>query len=306
MTAPNIYAHIPPVPSIGQYRMGLTLSPNAADVWINTTMDDGTRIVCAEPEGWEGLTFITPIDRAGGRDGGLVGPPSVAPRVLEIRGAMVSPDPGTLRARIRQLRAMLGKRKQVVWDQFEFGVGVRMGLVCYAEGDFRATPIMGDQNGGVATQISFNLVAANPPWKFGVGTAESECIGLPMTTVSGRTYNKTYSWNYGPFVNPGGVMNLFNRGDRDAFGVFSITGPVDFPVITNETTDEAFIVTSVIPDGQTVEIDTRTGVITPSNYRIAGRPFPLAPGNNTIRWRATSGTFDANAQLCVTWRPTWE
>lgn len=306
MTAPNVYAHIPEVPAIGQYRMGSDLSEAANDIWINTTLSDGTRIVCAEPRGWEGLTFITPIDRSGGRDGGLVGPPSVAPRVLEVRGAMVAPDPVTLRARIRQIRGMLGKRQQVVWDQYEFGVGVRMGLVCYAEGDFESTPIMGDQHGGVATQISFNLVAANPPWKFGTGTAQQQCMGLPQTTVSGRTYDKTYDWNYGPFVNPGGVMSLFNVGDRPAYGIFRITGPVDNPIVTNESTGDGFVLTSSVGAGQTVEIDTRTGVITPSNYRVAGRPFPLEPGNNTIRWRATSGTYNADATLCVIWRPTWE
>lgn len=301
----NINAHLPAVPLEGQYRMGPDLIAGVDDVWFNTTLDDGTHIVVGEPDGWEGLDFITPIDQAGGRDGGMSGPQSVAPRVLEISGAMVAPDAQTLRMRISGLRRMLGPRTTVVWEQYDFGVGVRMGMVCRAQGAFRAPPIMGDQRGGVATHFAFNLVAANPPWKLGTGSAQQACASLPSGSVSGRTYNKTYNFNYGAFTNPGGYLNADNMGDIDAWPIYTITGPVDFPVVTNEDTGEGFVITSTIGAGQTVTIDARTGIITPSTYRLAGRPFAIHPGANTIRWRATSGSFDPNAQLCATWRPTW-
>lgn len=310
MTAPgqllNPYAHIPDVPQEGQYRMGADLEFGVDDLWINTTHDDGVIIACGEPEGWEGIEFILPIDQAGGRDGGLVGPQSVGPRVLPVEGAMVAPNAALLRTRIRELRARLGPRKTVVWDQYDFGEQRRMGLVCRAQGDFRSTPITGHQRGGVATRFTFTLVAANPPWKFGTGTAEQACMNLPISEVSGRTYDKTYDYDYGDVTNPGGFMYVHNAGDIDAWPVLEITGPVDSPIITNETTGAAFVLTSNVAAGQTVKIDSRTGVITPSGYRIAGRPFPLVPGNNTIRWRATSGTFTPAATLCATWRPTWE
>jgi hypothetical protein len=303
--AVNVYAHLPAVPMEGMYRMGADLVADAADVWFNTTLDDGTHIVAGEPEGWEGLDFITPIDQAGGRDGGLSGPQSVAPRVLDIKGAMVAPSAIVLRQRIAQMRSLLGPRTTVVWEQHDFGVGLRMGLVCRAQGAFRATPIVGDQRGGVATQFSFNLVAANPPWKLGVGAAQQECAGLPSGSVTGRSYDKTYNYNYGSISNPGGYLIAGNVGNIDAWPIYTITGPVDSPVITNEATGEGFVLTSTIPAGQTVTIDARTGIITPSTYRIAGRPFAIHPGDNTIRWRATSGSFDPSAQLCATWRPTW-
>lgn len=302
----SIYAHLPDVPAEGQYRMGSTLGGASDDLWFNTTLDDGTRIAAGEPTGWEGLEFITPIDQVGGRDGGLVGPSSVGPRVLPVQGLMVAPDAPSLRRQIRSLRSRLGPRKTVVWDQYDFGVGVRMGLVCRPQGDFVATPVKGHQRGGVAVAFSFTLVAANPPWKFGTGAALQSCMGLPASTVSGRTYSKTYPWNYGASTNPGGEMTVINDGDIDAYPVFTITGAVDSPVITNETTGGGFVLTSTLLSGQTVQIDGRTGVITPSQYRIAGRPFPLVPGANTIRWRATSGMFTPDATLCLTWRPTWE
>lgn len=307
MTAPaNVYAHIPDVAVEGQYRMGPSLVADVSDLWMNTTLPDGTHIVVGEPEGWNGVQFLTPVDQAGGRDGGLIGPQSVAPRILPVTGVMVSPDAMTLWANIRRMRKLLGPRTTTVWEQYDFGAQVRMGMVCRAQGDFRAVPVMGHQLGGVAAPFSFTLVAANPPWKLSVGPANQACMGLPASTVSGRTYNKTYSWNYGAFVNPGGFMNVDNQGDLEAWPVYSITGPVDNPIITNETTGDGFVVTSTIPAGVTITIDSRTGSINPSNYRIAGRPFPLVAGSNTLRWRATSGTFDANALFCATWRSAWE
>jgi len=301
----NLYAHIPEVPTEGQYRMGGDLLASADDLWFNTTLDDGTIIVVGEPEGWEGITFITPLDQAGGRDGALSGPQSVAPRVLAIKGAMVAPDARTLRRRIAEMRAKLGPRTTVVWEQYDFNVDLRLGMVCRAQGDFLATPLTGDQRGGVAAPFSFNLVAANPPWKLGTGVAQQACAGLPAGSVSGRTYNKTYNFNYGAFTNPGGYLIADNIGDIDAWPIYTVVGPVDYPVITDEDTGESFMVNSVIPAGQTVTIDARTGVVTPSTYRIAGRVFAIHPGSNTIRWRATSGSYNPDALLCATWRPTW-
>jgi hypothetical protein len=297
---------MPTVPLEGRYRLGDGLDVMADDFWWNAEHDDGTLTACAEPEGWEGVEFITPIDTAGGRDGGLDGPQSIGPRVLPVAGMLVARDSGTLRNKIRALRRKLGPRKRVVWEQHDFGVGVRMGLVCRSQGDFRATPVPGSQLGGVATMVTFTLVAANPPWKVGTGPAEFIDIGLPSAAVTGRTYNKTYNYNYGAVVNPGGAGTAVNSGDVDAWPLFEITGPVDSPIITNETTGRAFTVSGTILAGSTLTIDARSGVVTPASFRLVGRPWSLQTGPNFIRWRATSGSFDPNANLRVIWRSTWE
>lgn len=306
MTAPNVNAHLPAVPIEGRYRLGLGLEDDPGDLWFNTTHADGTHAASGEPTGWEGLTYVTPVDTVGGKDGGLDGPGSVAPRELNIQMVMVSPDAATLRRRIRALRAMLRPRRRVVWDQHDFGTGIRMGVVCRASGDFTATPEMGNQLGGVATKVSFNLIAANPPWKFATGTAESIDIGLPVEVVSGRTYSKIYSYNYGLILNPGGIGQATNRGDVDAYPIFEITGPVDNPIITNETTGRAFQLVGVVGAGQKVTIDSRTGNVDPGNFRLSGRPWILEPGVNNIRWRAASGSFNPDANLRLIWRSTWE
>jgi tail protein len=300
------YAHLPAVPTDGRYRLGDGLSELPGDFWWNTEHDDGTLTGCDEPEGWEGVEFITPIDTSGGRDGGLDGPQSIGPRVLPVQGMIVAPDAMTLRNKIRDLRAKLGPRKRVVWDQFDFGIGRRMGMVCRPQGDFRATPVPGNELGGVATLVRFTLVAANPPWKMSTGDAEFVDIGLPSSAVTGRTYNKTYNYTYGAVTNPGGSAQAVNAGDVDAWPMFVITGPVDNPIITNETTGASFMVVGILAAGETVTIDSRTGVVDPASTRLVGRPWKLIPGSNTVRWRANSGSFDPNANLRVSWRSTWE
>lgn len=300
------HAHLPAVPTEGRYRLGDSFLDLADDFWWNTEHDDGTLTAAEEPEGWEGVEFVTPIDTSGGRDGGMDGPQSIGPRVLPVQGMLVAPDAATLRNKIRALRSKLGPRKRVVWDQHDFGVARRMGMICRSQGDFRATPVPGNELGGVATLVKFTLVAANPPWKMATGLAEFVDIGLPSGVVTGRTYDKTYNYTYGAVTNPGGSALVVNAGDVDAWPTFEITGPVDNPVITNETTGESFMVVGIIGAGQVVTIDARTGVVDPASTRLVGRPFKLVPGNNTVRWRATSGSFNPNANLRVSWRSTWE
>lgn len=306
MTAPNPNAHLPLVPEEGQYRLGDDFVSQPSDVWLNTTWEDGTQIVAAEPEGWEGLEFVTPIDTAGGRDGGLDGPQSIAPRTLPVAGAIVAPDPATLRRGIAAIRRKLGPRKRVVWEQHDFGQGRRLAMVCRAQGDFRATPVYGTAMGGVASYIQFTLVAANPPYKLASGAPEFVDIGLPVDVVTGRTYSKTYSYNYGASTNPGGIGQAENTGDTDAWPLFEITGPVNSPILDNMTTGRSFMVVGAIPGLQTVTIDSRSGRVTPSSYRLVGRPWVLAPGVNNIRWRASSGSFNPSANLRVIWRSTSE
>lgn len=306
MTAPNAYAYLPDVPAEGQYRLGDDFLTDPSDIWLNTAWADGTLIVAEEPEGWEGLEFITPVDTAGSRDGGLDGPQSIGVRTLPVRGAMVAPDNVTLRRSIAALRRKLGPRKRVIWEQFDWGQGRRLAMVCRASGDFRATPDMGNQLGGVAARFNFTLIAANPPYKLSSGPPNFVDIGLPVDVVSGRTYNKTYPYNYGASTNPGGIGQADNTGDVDSYPLFEITGPVASPIIDNQTTGRTFMVVGNIAAGQQVTIDSRSGRVNPASYRLVGRPWVLTRGQNNIRWRASSGSFDPSANLRVIWRSTSE
>lgn len=308
----NVLTAMPPVAPEGTYRMGPLLESSAADFLWNAQLPDGTLTACSEPVGWESLEYITPLDQAGGRDGALTGPQSVAPRLLDIQGLVVSPDTKTLHGHLQRLRRITGPqglpgpRQQIVWEQFDYGVDQRLALITRPTGSLEIKIIPGWYAGGVAAQVVFQLVAANPVWKLRAGAVESAQVGLPQVSgATGRTYDKTYDYNYGAGTNPGGEMVVVNQGNLDTWPVFYITGPAATPIITNVTTGQEFAVIGDIVAGQTVTVDSRSGVVTPASFRLAGRPFPLAPGGNTIRWRRTDSVYDPAALLRLEWRSTW-
>jgi len=312
VTAPNPLASFPEPTVDGQFRMGplFTETPDV-DYWWNHEYADGTFSVAAEPAGWESLEYITPIDQVGGRDGGLLGPQSVGPRTLEIEGLIVAPTAAILRqhlARIRQIlgpQSLPGPRQPVIWEQHDFGTSRRLAVITRPVGRAMFPVVPGVTEGGLAAAVSFQLVAANPVWKYQSGAAESAQVGLQNpAAITGRTYDKTFSYTYGLGAPIGGEMVAENQGDVATFPVFIITGPVDLPIITNATTGLEFQVNTTLAAGQTVTIDSQTGVIDPASVRLVGRPFPLEPGANTIRWRAGSGIYYPAALLRLEWRST--
>lgn len=299
----NPPAHLPLTPDTVWYRLGAGFNPADGDVWWNRTEADGLISVASEPAGWEAVVYNTPLDQVGGRDGALSGPVSIGPKVLEIRSTVVAPSGPALRERIAAVRSLL--RGPVVWEQYDWRAGERLAMVCRAQGQFAPTPPFGHSLGGIASQVNFDLVAPTPT-KYSVGDPDTLEIQLPIGVVTGRTYNKTYSYNYGATTNPGGSDVAVNRGDQAVWPVFTVRGPVNTATIQNETTGQEFVVQGIVPAGTDVVINSRSGSVTPSSYRLLGRPFPLEPGANSIRWRATAGSPDPNARLFVSWRSTWQ
>jgi len=299
----NPPAHLPATGVNVQYRLGSSFTPSDGDVWWNRTEPDGLISVSAEPEGWEAVVYNTPLDQVGGRDGALSGPVSRGPKTLEIRSVVVAPDGRSLRQRLAAIKTLL--RSPVVWEQHDWLAEERLGMVCRAQGEFRPTPPFGHSLGGIASQVNFDLVAPTPV-KYSVGDASTLELQLPIGTVSGRTYNYTYNWNYGGVVIPGGTGVALNRGDEATWPVFRVVGPVTNATIQNETTGQEFTLVGTVAAGQEVVINSRSGTVTPSTYRLISRPWALAPGPNSIRWRATSGTPSPDARLFISWRSTWQ
>lgn len=311
MTAPNPVASFP-VPDLdAQYRMGPLLTESAVDYWWNTQHEDGTYTACGEPEGWESLDYITPLDQVGGRDGALTGPQSVGPRSLDIEALIVSPTPEILRQHLAGIRRIFGPqglpgpRQPVIWEQHDHGTNRRLALVTRPDGKLRFAVRPGYVTGGVACVIIFTLVAANPVWKFQAGEAEFNQVGLMNPgLITGRTYNKTYDYSYGFAGSVGGEMSCINSGDLPAWPVFIVTGPADFPIISNVTNGQAFQINKNMLAGEVITIDSRSGQVTPSGVRLIGRPWPLNPGLNTVRWRTQSTTYYPDALLRLEWRST--
>lgn len=311
MTVPNPPASVPQVELEGRYRLGPALTEDTSlDYWFNYEYPDGTIVASSEPVGWERVDYITPLDQVGGRDGALVGPQSVAPRTVEVEALIVAPTAVLLRQHIARVRALLGpsgfagNRPAVVWEQHDFATNRRLALVVRPAGGFVPRVIPGFTTGGLAVSLSFSLVAATP-WKYQAGVAESNQVGLPNPAlIGGRTYSKTYSYTYGSAVPAGGSMVVINNGDLATFPIFTITGPVDFPIITNVTTGQSFQINRNMSAGEVVTIDSALGTVTPASVRLIGRPFTLVPGGNTISWRSASGVYQAAALLRLEWRST--
>jgi hypothetical protein len=286
--------------------MGPLFTVSAVDFVYNTRHADGTYAICKDPEGWHGLDFNTPIDVAGGRDGGLIGPSSIGPRTIDVTAMLVAPNPQLLWQKIAAVRSILASKQPVIWEQYDFGVGLTLAMITRPTGKLATTTAMSNTPGGIAVGINYGLVAATP-WKYLSGSGESATVGLiNPALVTGRTYDKTYSYNYGSSSNPGGVMQVTNQGDSPAYPVFTITGPVNFPTITDVTTGLSFQVNAAVAAGSVVTIDASTGAVVPGNTRLIGRPFPLAPGVNTIRWTDNLAAYDPAATLRLDWRSTFK
>jgi phage-related protein len=291
--------------------MGPLFTESAADYWWNTQHADGAFTAISEPEGWESVDYKLPLDEVGGRDGAFTGPQSVGPRQLECEALIVAPTAQVLRQHLASIRrifgpqALPGPRQPVVWEQYDYDSMQRLALVTRPSGRLRFVVAPGPVPGGVAAVVGFVLVAANPPWKYRSGEVEFDEVGLlDPGLIQGRTYDKVYDYTYGTGTAVGGEMQVFNSGNLSAWPTFYVTGPVDFPIITNATTGQLFQINKNMIAGEQVVIDSRTGQVTPSGVRLIGRPFPLAPGNNTIRWRSQSGAYDPAALLRLEWRST--
>jgi hypothetical protein len=296
-----------PVPAVtAQYRVGPLFTASAVDFVYNTRHADGTFTICADPEGVHGLDFVTPIDQAGGRDGGLIGPQSIGPRTVDVKALIVAPTPQLLWQKVAAQRTILAAKQPVIFEWYDFGYGLTLALITRPTGKLATTTVPSGVPGGLAIGIAYSLVAATP-WKYLSGGGENASVGLVNPAlITGRTYDKTYSYTYGSSANPGGVMQATNQGDSPAYPVFTITGPVNFPTVTNVTTGQSFQVNAAVAAGSTVVIDSNTGSVSPGNIRLIGRPFTLAPGVNTIRWTDSLAAYDPAASLRLDWRSTFK
>jgi hypothetical protein len=299
-----------PQPALeGQIRLGRGYTEDATDYWWNRAYDDGTQ-VAAEVKGWDSLDAITPLEQVGGRDGAQSGPPSFGPRMLTLTALLVAPTPALRAEHFRRIRSLLvpsgrnAPRVPIVLEMFDHGAARRLALAVRPIGRIHLDPIQGSAPGGEAGAIGLGLVAPNPPWKVSSGLIEwAEAGLLNPALLGGRTYDKTYDYTYGASGSPGGELQVLNAGDRDASPVFYVTGPAPTPLIQNVTTGQSFGILGTVPAGATVRIDART--VNPTSYRLFGRPFTLAPGLNTIRWRTVTDSYDPAALLRVEWRSTY-
>jgi len=135
-----------------------------------------------------------------------------------------------------------------------------------------------------------------------------QTIALPYTTPQGRTYSKTFSYNYlgGATV----VIGYGTNGGRvNAGGVITITGPIDTPIIGNTTSGLFLTLNTVLAstDTATLDLTNKTVTITSSitglttnarNLLLNGSSwFDVQPGLNGFSFQGGSivvGTTSAS------------
>lgn len=126
-------------------------------------------------------------------------------------------------------------------------------------------------------------------------------LGTPSVTTLRIAYGDTFF----PLLPVGlvassilGAVTLTNDGDAEAFPVYTITGPVTNPSLTNTTNGTTLTLNTALGVGEVLVIDTREGVKTVTkagaNLYAALAPgsslAPLQPGDNAMSFTVSGAT----------------
>ena len=136
-------------------------------------------------------------------------------------------------------------------------------------------------------------------------SASSSSIVLGLTAGGGMSFPLTFPLTFGAGSDSDG--SAANSGTIDAPWSATIIGPVTTPRITLGETGEFVELDGVVPAGSTVVIDSLSqsilldGSPRQSWQTLLSRWWALAPGANTVRFRAASGT----GSCTFTWRSAW-
>lgn len=159
------------------------------------------------------------------------------------------------------------------------------------------------------------------PWSYGLAvmTVEWDCTdprlysaalntssGIALADVTGGlTWPLTWPLNWGGTQT--GQTTITNDGTYPAPATFTINGPVVAPRIENLTSSKTISSTMTLASGESLVIDTGAktvlfgGVTRSGTLTSTSQWFDPAPGDNTIRMTASSGT----GTLDIEWRDTW-
>lgn len=108
------------------------------------------------------------------------------------------------------------------------------------------------------------------------------------------------------------ARTISNGGDVEAWPVWTATGPLASLALRNFTTGKGLLLTSDLPAGATITIDTRPGAKTVSRgdgvnlfgtLDPASALWPLQPGDNEVEVGATGVTADT--AVSVAYRRRW-
>lgn len=154
-------------------------------------------------------------------------------------------------------------------------------------------------------EVQFSMFAEDP--RIYSSALNSIDISQDPVITSGRSYNKSYNYSYGPPISPVG-QNLFVGGNRPTPALITIFGISAFPKIINETLGITMDFDITVQSGETLTIDSQyhtvrlNGVANRRSSLINPNWFSLLPGVNYIRYRTQ---FAGSSYINVQWHDAW-
>lgn len=220
-----------------------------------------------------------------GMDGGFIDAEFEEPRTIVLDGTVYVNDFDLLEEYLDQLKENYAPAPSSRPLFFSApGVGQRL-LFCKSFG-VRYDWDQARRIGSSPIQIQ---LGAEDPTIYGVSLI-SEQTGLGEAET-GRSYDKSYSYGYGPPAFGGRVL-INNVGNRPTGATITITGPITNPIITHDVTNRRLEFDIVLSPTQSLVINLRNRTVLlngTANRRSAlltsSRWFMLAKGNNALRFR---------------------
>lgn len=142
----------------------------------------------------------------------------------------------------------------------------------------------------------FKIVRARPLFEASdprLLSAATSSIVLGLEPGGGMTYPLTYPLSFGAGSDSDG--SVLNAGNADADWTAVIHGPVTSPRLTLGSTGQYVAISGTVPEGSSLVIDSASRSVllegSPRNWlSLTSRWWSLAPGANTVRFRAVAGS----------------
>lgn len=245
---------------------------------VNDSTAGGSVTLDGEIDGLEVPAIRTSSGNNSGRDGGYVGAQFYEARDIGLQGHIAASDVATLETARKALQAAV--KSDSVTLQLVTNAGAAYVIYCNLI-DFK----MPVTRSSFSADFTMDLLAPDPTiYDDTAGGALT--ANLPKLVSGGYTYPVVYKVVYSGGGSP---TTITNSGDTNVFPTITLTGTMNNPVLTNNTTGLVFSLTGLITGpSDVVVIDMRQRTVTlngSSIFNLVGAFsdwWYLQPGGNSI------------------------
>ncbi|TDV47851.1 phage distal tail protein [Actinophytocola oryzae] len=278
----------------------LVLPVFTVDGWSGNVVDDeGVEWWVTREDGWaSGPDVRLSLASRPQRDGGFDAESFRSVRVITLEGLAIAPDRDAKERAKNRMGAVLADGSTLSELTVRERTVVRRAMVRLSAG----TKIV--DRGPHGFEFSLQVTAPDP-LRQAVEPRTARC-GLPRPGP-GVTFPLGFPLAFGEPVD--GSLSMTNAGTAVAWPVWTITGPVNQPVIRNDSTGQRLAFSLRLAEGDTLTVDVaaRTVTLGGASRRSMLLPgstwFGLPPGTTAVGFDATDTT--AAGTLAVSWRDSW-